>query len=139
MTMHVGVALLAYATFAAPFGAAVLFLIANGRKVSWLPSADLLDDLALPAVAIGFPAMTMMLVLGSVWACQAWGSYWRRDPKETTARFTWLNYGVYLHTRSLRSWRGRGSAIILPIGFGAVTCTCFGNYIFGGLRADGGA
>lgn len=31
MTMHVGAALLAYATFAVSFGAAVLFLIADGR------------------------------------------------------------------------------------------------------------
>ncbi len=138
MTMHVGVALLAYATFAVSFGAAVLFLIADGRRISWLPSPELLDDLAFRAVTIGFPAMTMMLILGSVWAYQAWGSYWQWDPKETAALFTWLIYGVYLHTRSLRSWRGRRSAIILLVGFGAVLFTYYGNYIFGGLHAYGG-
>ena len=45
--------------------------------------------------------MSMVLILGSVWAYRAWGTYWQWDPKETAALFTWLIYGVYLHTRSL--------------------------------------
>ena len=58
--------------------------------------------------------MSMVLILGSVWAYRAWGTYWQWDPKETAALFTWLIYGVYLHTRSLRGWRGSRSAVILP-------------------------
>lgn len=57
-------------------------------------------------MTIGFPAMTTMLILGSVWAYEAWGSYWPWDPMKTAALFTRLIYGLYLHTRSLRSWRG---------------------------------
>jgi cytochrome c-type biogenesis protein CcsB len=138
MTVHVSMAILAYATFAVAFAAAVLFLIANRWRVSWLPSADLLDDLGFRAVTIGFPAMALVLILGSVWAYRAWGTYWQWDPKETAALFTWLLYGVYLHTRSLRGWRGNRSAIILLIAFGAVVFTYFGNYVFGGLHAYGG-
>jgi cytochrome c-type biogenesis protein CcsB len=138
MTVHVSMAILAYATFAVAFAAAVLFLIANRWRVSWLPSADLLDDLGFRAVTIGFPAMSLVLILGSVWAYRAWGTYWQWDPKETAALFTWLLYGVYLHTRSLRGWRGNRSAIILLIAFGAVVFTYFGNYVFGGLHAYGG-
>lgn len=138
MTIHVGTAILAYATFAVAFAAAVLFLIADRWRVSWLPSADLLDDLGFRAVTIGFPAMSLVLILGSVWAYRAWGTYWQWDPKETAALFTWLIYGVYLHTRTLRGWRGNRSAMILLIAFGAVMFTYFGNYIFGGLHAYGG-
>lgn len=138
MTIHVGTAILAYATFAVAFAAAVLFLIADRWRVAWLPSADLLDDLGFRAVTIGFPAMSLVLILGSVWAYRAWGTYWQWDPKETAALFTWLIYGVYLHTRSLRGWRGSRSAIILLIAFGAVIFTYFGNYVFGGLHAYGG-
>jgi cytochrome c-type biogenesis protein CcsB len=138
MTVHVSMAILAYATFAVAFAAAVLFLIANRWRVAWLPSADLLDDLGFRAVTIGFPAMALVLILGSVWAYRAWGTYWQWDPKETAALFTWLLYGVYLHTRSLRGWRGNRSAIILLIAFGAVVFTYFGNYVFGGLHAYGG-
>jgi len=138
MTIHVGFAILAYATFAVAFAAAVLYLIAEGRDIRWLPSPDLLDDLAYRAVTIGFPAMTMVLILGSVWAYRAWGTYWNWDPKETASLFTWLIYGVYLHTRSLNGWRGRRSAMVLLVGFGATMFTYFGNYIFGGLHAYGG-
>ena len=138
MTTHVSLAILAYATFSVAFAAAVLFLIAHRKRVAWLPSADLLDDLGFRAVTVGFPAMSLVLILGSVWAYRAWGTYWQWDPKETAALFTWLIYGVYLHTRTLRGWRGDRSAIILIVGFGAVIFTYFGNYIFGGLHAYGG-
>jgi cytochrome c-type biogenesis protein CcsB len=138
LTVHVSLAILAYATFAVAFAAACLFLIANRWRPTWLPSAELLDDLGYRAVTVGFPAMALVLILGSVWAYQAWGSYWSWDPKETAALFTWLIYGVYLHTRSLRGWRGSRGAVILLIGFAAVIFTYFGNYIFGGLHAYGG-
>ena len=138
MTIHVSLAILAYATFSVAFAAAVLYLAVRRWHFSWLPSADLLDDLGFRAVTIGFPAMSLVLIVGSVWAYRAWGTYWQWDPKETASLFTWLIYGVYLHTRSLRGWRGNRSAWILVIGFGAVLFTYFGNYIFGGLHAYGG-
>ena len=138
MTLHVSLAIFSYATFSVSFGAAVLYLIASRRKISWLPSPALLDDLAYRAVTIGFPALALVLIVGSVWAYRAWGSYWSWDPKESASLFTWLVYGVYLHTRSLRGWRGKRSAVVLLFGFGAVVFTYFGNYFFGGLHAYGG-
>lgn len=138
MTFHVSMAILAYSTFAVAFAAAVLYLVKVRWNVPWLPSAALLDDLGFRAVTIGFPAMALVLILGSVWAYQAWGTYWSWDPKEAAALFTWLIYGVYLHTRTLRGWRGSRSAIILLVGFAAVVFTYYGNYVFGGLHAYGG-
>jgi cytochrome c-type biogenesis protein CcsB len=138
MTAHVSMAILSYATFAVSFAAAVLYLVASRRKISWLPSAEMLDDIGYRAVTLGFPMLALVLILGSVWAYRAWGSYWSWDPKETSALFTWLVYGVYLHTRTLRGWRGTRSAVILLIGFGAVIFTYYGNYFFGGLHAYGG-
>ena len=138
MTFHVSMALLAYSTFAVAFAAAALFLVVSHRQVSWLPSADLLDDLGFRAVTIGFPALSLVLIVGSIWAHQAWGAYWSWDPKETAALFTWLVYAVYLHTRTLRGWRGTRSAWILHFGFGAVIFTYYGNYFYGGMHADVG-
>ncbi len=138
MTAHVSMAILSYATFAVSFAAAVLYLIAIRRRVSWLPSPEMLDDIGYRAVTLGFPMLALVLILGSVWAYRAWGSYWSWDPKETAALFTWLVYGVYLHTRTLRGWRGQRSAIILLIGFAAVIFTYYGNYFFGGMHAYGG-
>lgn len=138
MTAHVSSAILAYATFSVSFAAAVLYLIARNRSISWLPSPEMLDDIGFRAVTIGFPLLSLVLILGSVWAHDAWGVYWSWDPKETAALFTWLVYAVYLHTRTLRGWRGRGSAYILLFGFAATIFTYYGNYFFGGLHAYGG-
>jgi cytochrome c-type biogenesis protein CcsB len=138
MTAHVSSAIFAYATFAVSFAAAVLFLVRRKWNVSWLPSLEMLDDIGFRAVTIGFPLLSLVLILGSVWAHDAWGVYWSWDPKETSALFTWLVYAVYLHTRTLRGWRGVRSAWILLFGFAAVLFTYYGNYFFGGLHAYGG-
>ena len=138
MTAHVSMAILAYATFAVSFASAILYLIAQGKRISWLPSPAMLDDIGYRSVTFGFPMLALVLILGSIWAHRAWGAYWSWDPKETSALFTWLVYGVYLHTRTLRGWRGRRSAVVLIFGFAAVLFTYYGNYFFGGMHAYGG-
>lgn len=138
LTVHVTAGVVAYSAFALSFAAAVLYLVVDRRPRSWLPSAALLEDAAFRAVAVGFVAQLLLLILGSVWAHEAWGAYWSWDPKETGALFTWLAYGIYLHLRSLRGWRGRRGATFLALAFGTVAFTYFGNYWFGGLHAYGG-
>ena len=66
MTAHVSAAIFAYATFAVSFAAAILFLINRKRRVAWLPSPEMLDDIAFRAVTIGFPLLALVLVLGSI-------------------------------------------------------------------------
>lgn len=138
LTAHVSSAVISYAAFALSFAAAALYLVVDRRPRAWLPTTELLDDAAFRAVTVGYPAQTMLLILGSLWAHEAWGAYWSWDPKETAALFTWLVYGAYLHTRSLRGWRGRRSAVFLVIAFATVVFTYFGNYWFGGLHAYSG-
>jgi cytochrome c-type biogenesis protein CcsB len=138
MTAHVSSAIFAYATLSVSFAAAVLFLIQDRKNIAWLPKKEMLDDIGYRAVTIGFPLLALVLILGSVWAHEAWGSYWSWDPKETASLVTWLIYAIYLHLRSLRGWRGSRSAAVLLIGFAAVCFTYYGNYFFGGLHAYGG-
>lgn len=138
LTAHVSSGVIAYSAFALSFAAAVLYLIVDYWPRDWLPSTELLDDASFTAVAVGFPAQALLLILGALWAHEAWGKYWSWDPKETGALFTWLTYGAFLHTRSLRGWRGRRSALFLALAFGTVVFTYFGNYWFGGLHAYGG-
>ncbi len=135
MTLHVSAAIISYSTFAVSFAAALLFLFQMRRQVSWLPSTEMLDDIGYRAVTVGFPMLALVLILGSVWAHRAWGSYWSWDPKETAALFTWLVYGGYLHARVMRGWRGNRSAVFLIVGFGATLFTYFGNLFFGGLHS----
>jgi len=140
LTIHVAMAMISYGIFAVSFGAAVGYLV-QGRenRVSWLPPAKVLDEVAYRAVIIGFPIFATLIILGSWWASIAWGRYWGWDPKETSALVTWLIYAVYLHARSQRGWAGRPAALILVIGFGAILFTYLGgNLVFGGLHSYSG-
>jgi len=141
LTIHVSMAVLSYGILAVSFGAAVGYLV-QGRenRVSWLPPAKVLDEVAYRAVIIGFPIFATLIILGSWWAAIAWGRYWGWDPKETSALVTWLIYAVYLHARSQRGWAGRPAALILVIGFIAVMFTYLGgNLFFGGLHSYSGS
>ena len=135
LSAHVAAAVVAYGTLTIGFGAAILFLIQNRRHSTWLPDADLLDTIAYHSVTIGFPFLTLLIILGALWANIAWGRYWSWDPKETTSLVTWLIYAGYLHARVVRGWKGNKAAILLIAGFGAIALTFFGNFIFNGLHA----
>jgi len=138
LTTHVAVAIVAYGTFSVAFAAAVLYLIRPlvGR---WpLPRPEVLDEISYRAVVIGFPFLTLTIVLGAVWANVAWGTYWSWDPKETASLVTWLIYGAYLHARVVRGWRGQRAAWLLVLGFAATLFTYFGNLFFGGLHSYSG-
>jgi ABC-type transport system involved in cytochrome c biogenesis permease subunit len=41
-----------------------------------------------------------MLIVGAVWAQDAWGRYWAWDPLETWAFATWLALALVLHARA---------------------------------------
>jgi cytochrome c-type biogenesis protein CcsB len=138
LTVHVAVAIVAYGTFAVAFAAAVLHLIQPEGGRRGLPKPELLDEIGYKAVVIGFPFLTLTIVLGAVWADVAWGSYWSWDPKETASLVTWLIYGAYLHARVVRGWRGNRAAWLLVLGFVATLFTYFGNLFFGGLHSYSG-
>lgn len=135
LTLHVGFAIVAYGAASVSCAAAVIYLIYPHLKFKKLPPRDLFDDLGYKAATVTFPLLTVMIVLGSVWANTAWGRYWGWDPKETAALVTWLIYGAYLHARVTRGWQGKRSAILLLIGFAAVLFAYFGNHFFGGLHS----
>mgnify|MGYP003352987902 FL=1 len=138
LSVHVAVAIVAYGTFSIAFGAALLHLIqpAEGRR--GLPKPELLDEIGYRAVVIGFPFLTLVIVLGAVWADVAWGSYWSWDRKETASLVTWLIYGAYLPARVVRGWRGDKAAWLPLVGFAATLFTYFGNLFFGGLHSYSG-
>jgi len=135
LSVHVACAIIAYGTFTIGFGSAILFLVQNRKGVSWLPSAETLDSMSYHSVVIGFPFLTLTILLGALWADIAWGRYWGWDPKETASLVTWLLFAAYLHARIMRGWRGTRAATLIILGFVAVLFTFFGNYIFSGLHS----
>jgi cytochrome c-type biogenesis protein CcsB len=135
LTSHVAAAIVAYGSFTVGFTAALLYIWQRARRSPRLPPPELLDDISYHSVMIGFPFLTLVIILGALWADVAWGRYWGWDPKETASLVTWLIYAGYLHARFLRGWRGTRAAVLLIVGFGAVLFTFFGNYIFSGLHS----
>jgi cytochrome c-type biogenesis protein CcsB len=139
LTIHVGMAVLAYGIFAMSFAAGVGYLVQGTEdRYAWLPSHRVLDEVAHRAVVIGFPIFATMIILGSWWASIAWSRYWGWDPKETAALVTWLTYAVYLHARNRKTWAGRPAALLLVVGFGMVLVTYSGSLWFSGLHSYSG-
>lgn len=138
LSVHVATAIVAYGSFTIAFAAALMYLVQPEGGRWGLPKPSVLDEIGYRAIVIGFPFLTLVIVLGAVWADVAWGRYWGWDPKETASLVTWFIYGAYLHARVMRGWRGRNAAILLIVGFGATLLTYFGNLIFGGLHSYSG-
>lgn len=135
LTVHVATAVVAYGAFAVGFSTAILYLFQSYGPRWYLPSQELLDELSYRATLVGFPFLTLTIVLGAVWANIAWGRYWSWDPKETASLVTWIVCGAYLHARSARGWRGRRAAMLLMLVFAATLFTYFGNYFLGGAHS----
>src|SRR5207248_3332142 len=98
----------------------------NGSAIAArLPSLETLDRLTFRAILLGFPIWTFGTMAGAIWGEHAWGRWWGWDPKETWAAITWIVYAIYLHSHSLRAWRGRRTALIATAGFLSIMVTLY--------------
>jgi len=89
-------------------------------------------------IGLGFPFLTLGIISGAVWANEAWGSYWSWDPKETWALITWLTFATYLHSRLLKGWQGKKTAILGSVGFFVIWICYLGvNFLGKGLHSYG--
>jgi ABC-type transport system involved in cytochrome c biogenesis permease subunit len=78
------------------------------------------------------------ILLGGLWANEAWGTYWNWDPKETMALATLLAYGVYLHLNYstnngavLLSWVSVGAFALLLVTYLGVNVLGLGLHSYG--------
>lgn len=75
-------------------------------------------------VRLGFPFLTLGLVLGAWWGKIAWGDYWSWDPKELWSLITWLVYVGYLHFRHMHGRRyPRVNSFLVTCGVAAIVLT----------------
>ena len=94
---HVIVYMMAYALL----GAAVVmsvYLLFFKKSADTDKEMEITDNLTY----VGLSFMTLGMLMGALWAKEAWGHYWSWDPKETWAAITWLSYLVYVHYRQYR-------------------------------------
>ncbi len=92
---HVTVYILSYAMMGAATIASIIFLYGKGENHEVLVS--LVDNL----VRIGLGFLLMGMLMGALWAKEAWGDYWTWDPKEVWAFITAATYLVYIHLRRM--------------------------------------
>jgi cytochrome c-type biogenesis protein CcsB len=147
LPIHAGITIISYGFLSLAFCGGLMYLLLDrelkNKKLGYLfarlPSLDSLDQLNRHCVTIGFVFLTMGIVTGSIWARQAWGSYWQWDPKETWSLITWFIYLVLLHQRLTVGWRGKRAAVLAIAGFASVIFTLWGvNYLLGGVHSYAG-
>ena len=106
--------------------------VAAGMQLHKLRSGDsdeglyvLTDNL----VYAGFGFLMLGMLMGAVWAKEAWGHYWTWDPKETWAFVTGAAYLVYIHMR-IQGIYPKFTLWMLPVAFVLLMVTWVGvNYL----------
>lgn len=91
---HVVVYMMAYATIGCSCVLALIRLldIKRFRNEPLLHHCDRL-------IFDGMGLLTLGMMMGALWAKEAWGDYWSWDPKEVWAAITWITGIIYIHYR----------------------------------------
>ncbi|MFW6125139.1 MAG: cytochrome c biogenesis protein CcsA [Pirellulales bacterium] len=108
--LHVPMAWLALAGFLVVAGAGAMYLLR--RDLAW-------DDWAPAAAELGWLCCGLTLATGSLWAREAWGTWWTWDPRLTAAFVLWCIYSGYLVLRSSVEsphQRARVAAVLAVLG-----------------------
>ncbi|MCC8035901.1 MAG: cytochrome c biogenesis protein CcsA [Rikenellaceae bacterium] len=122
---HVTVYILSYAML----GAATIASVIQLRHLSKERPDEKVYTLADNLVYAGFGFLMLGMLMGAVWAKQAWGHYWSWDPKETWALVTAAAYLVYIHMRLRRAYPS-ATMWVLPVAFILLMITWIGvNYL----------
>ncbi len=124
---HVTSYILSYAMLgAATIGSFVQLRIIHRQRATDRKLLDFIDNI----VYIGFGFLILGMLMGAVWAKEAWGHYWSWDPKETWAFITSMAYLAYIHLRLHESKHIKVALWALPVAFLLLMITWVGvNYL----------
>jgi ABC-type uncharacterized transport system permease subunit len=133
ITVHVVLALLGIAAFVLNFAGAIMYLLQErqlkGRRPGAfyyrLPSLETLDHLTFRTLTLGFPFLTVGLMLGALWAGHL-------DPLIAFSAVAWVIYAFTLAGRAIAGWRGRRAAYCAILGFAALVLTLGAGFLMPG-------
>ncbi len=132
--VHVSSLLFAYASFALAGVLGITYVLQFkeikakdlGFFYERLPSLNVLDEMNLRAVKIGWLFLTVGLITGGIWASQlqpsassTTSSMSMADPKIFVAVLCWAVYSFELYAQRI-GWRGRRAAWLSAVGFAIV-------------------
>ncbi len=132
--VHVSSLLFAYASFAIAAVLGITYVLQFkeikrkdlGFFYERLPSLNVLDEMNVRAVKIGWLFLTVGLITGGIWASQLpsssdpSASMSITDPKIFVAVLCWVVYSFELYAQRAIGWRGRRAAWLSAVGFGIV-------------------
>lgn len=122
---HVTVYILSYSMLGAATIASFMQLNKLGKNKPDTELYKFMDNI----VYVGFGFLILGMLMGAVWAKEAWGHYWSWDPKETWAFITSAAYLVYIHMR-LQNYHAKFTLWMLPVAFILLMITWIGvNYL----------
>ena len=96
-------------------------IVSSFRKI--LPSLTDLDRINHISLLLGFPMLTLGILVGSIWARTAWGSHWQWDPKQVWTLTAWIFYALILHQRLAIGWKGHKAALFSLLALGIILAT----------------
>ncbi|HYE79297.1 MAG TPA: cytochrome c biogenesis protein CcsA, partial [bacterium] len=109
--IHVTAIILSYGGIAAAFFASLSYLMSKSKRA---------DHMAYRSTMFAYPLLTAGIIMGGMWANEAWGTWWSWDPKETASLVIWIVLTAYLHTRMVLGWSGFPSAMLSIAGFASM-------------------
>lgn len=129
--VHIALALVGIAAFVLNFAGAIMYLLQERQLKSKrpgtfyyrLPALETLDRLTYRTLALGFPFLTIGLILGALWARTAWGSVFTLDPLAGLSFVAWVIYAATLAGRAAAGLHGRRAAYFAILGFVALVLT----------------
>ncbi|MBQ1321406.1 MAG: c-type cytochrome biogenesis protein CcsB [Solobacterium sp.] len=134
---HIGSAAFSYAAFMLAGASGIRYLLIHGKN----PADERLEEIdyfIYRLIAIGLLLLTVTIVIGAIWAEEAWSSFWTWDPKEVWALITWILYAIGLHLRLGQKKKGVFMAWYAVIAVPVVLFTFIGvNTLMSGLHSYG--
>jgi ABC-type uncharacterized transport system permease subunit len=134
---HIALILAGYAALVLSFGASLLYLIQerslkskkSGGILARLPALEVIDEIGFRSLLLGFPFMTLGLIVGTVLAQARFGHVNFFDPRIFLSIMMWAVYLLLLYTRWTAGWRGRRAAYLASGAFLAAVVAWAANTI----------
>jgi ABC-type transport system involved in cytochrome c biogenesis permease subunit len=142
--VHVALVMVGLAALVLNFGSALMYLVQErqikskrtGTFYYGLPALDTLDHLTLVTLTVGFPFLTVGLLLGLLQAGRSWANVLGGDP---LALFSLHVGGLRMATlsgRTIGRWRGRRAAYFAIAGFCVLLVTLGAGALFHGRHGS---
>jgi len=121
--IHIIFAWLSYGAFTVAAGVSIAYLIKKEKP---------LEEIIFKLSAFGLVMDALMIIAGSIWAKDLWGSYWSWDPVETWSLISFLLYGLILHLKITLKIRGKTFAYFIIFSLITVLISFWGVNFFMG-------